>query len=153
MAVLELAPAESARLLGATHWAGGLGADVLDAIARHTSARSLARGERLVEESEEQRWMGFIVKGECEVSQSVLGSDARVLRIMGPGRVFGELALLGGAPRTATLEALDEVIYLRMDPAQLDALAAEDPAAAYALMRHLAIGLTQRILRFEQRRF
>lgn len=153
MARLDLSPEERAELLRSTHWAGGLDASVVHAIARHTTAHRLEKGERLVEESEQQHWMGFIVRGECEVSQSVLGSDARVLRVMGPGRAFGELALLEGTARSATLEALEQVDYLRLDPDQLDALAADDPAAGYALMRHIATSLTRRILRFEQRRF
>lgn len=51
----------------------------------------------------------IIIEGECEVSKMVDG-EARVLRRMGPGDVFGETAVLTGEPRTATVVATGDVV-------------------------------------------
>ncbi|MGI8534135.1 MAG: cyclic nucleotide-binding domain-containing protein, partial [Candidatus Limnocylindrales bacterium] len=48
-------------------------------------------------------------EGQVEVTQA-----GRRLRMMGPGESFGEIALLRGVPRTATVRAASEVQVYRL---------------------------------------
>jgi serine/threonine-protein kinase len=50
----------------------------------------------------------IITAGECEVFRVERGHRV-VLRRMGPGEVFGETAILANQPRSASVEAMDEV--------------------------------------------
>jgi cAMP-dependent protein kinase regulator len=49
----------------------------------------------------------------------------RVLRTLGPGDSFGELGLLQGAPRAATVRALDEAQLFEVDKGTFDELLAD----------------------------
>jgi serine/threonine-protein kinase len=51
----------------------------------------------------------IIAKGRCEAFKTGPDGTERVLRVMGPGEVFGETAILTRAPRTASVRALEEV--------------------------------------------
>ena len=51
-----------------------------------------------------------LVDGAAEVRQG-----GRTLRTLGPGEFLGEIALIDGGPRTATVVATDEIRALRVD--------------------------------------
>lgn len=87
--------------------------------------------------------------GECayviEVgSVEVLSATNQFIATMGPGELFGEMALLDQLPRTATIRALTPVTMLRIDRAHVqELLRRTDP-----VIRHL---LTLLLDRFRQR--
>ncbi len=63
--------------------------------------------------------------------------DGEVVREAGRGEVLGELALLTGEPRNATVRARRDAELYAVHRADLDVLLA-DPVSARALVRHLA---------------
>jgi eukaryotic-like serine/threonine-protein kinase len=67
-----------------------------------------AAGELVVRQGEPADAAYIIVKGCCEVTREDQG-EARVLRVMEAGEVFGETAILAGSPRTATVRALTDL--------------------------------------------
>jgi len=73
----------------------------------------------------------------------MLDGLARVEPVSGPGRTlgigesFGELALLDGAPRSATVSAVDEVTVGRIARPAFSKLLREEPAIAVGLARGL----------------
>ena len=71
----------------------------------------------------------------------VLVEDAdcpRVVRELGPGAILGELALLTGSPRSASAQAVRDSELLSLGADRFDALIADDPRFARALLRELA---------------
>ena len=77
----------------------------------------------------------FIVAGTCDVSQTgAAGGPAQHLRTMGPDEVFGEIGLLTGAPRSATVTATTDADLLTLDGSDFLALVGSGP------------GLTSRLL-------
>ena len=57
----------------------------------------------------------IIVSGSVEVLKGDLAATPQVLAKRGAGDVFGEMALLGEWPRTASVRALDTVQCLGID--------------------------------------
>lgn len=83
--------------------------------------RKFAPGEVVMHEGDPGSSAYVIEKGRC-VAYKVVNGRRQVLREMGPGEVFGEMAILTGAPRTATVEALEELTARKLTA---DALAQE----------------------------
>jgi len=78
----------------------------------------------------------MIVSGRCKAYRSA-GGPREALSVMGPGDVFGEIALLLDEPRAATVEAMDAVTALVLDRRTLtDGLGTD--AWSGALVRQLA---------------
>lgn len=73
-----------------------------------TPVRQVAPGEAVVKEGEPGSSAYVIEKGRC-VAYKLVDGQKQVLREMGPGEIFGEMAILTHAPRTATVEALEPV--------------------------------------------
>ena len=74
----------------------------------HQPEQVFPAGSRIVVEGEDGDTAYVIVDGHCAVTTET-ASGTRILRHLGPGEVFGETAIFASAPRTATVEALDEV--------------------------------------------
>ena len=88
-----------------------LGDDQLESISTFTFNKSFDPGERIVVEGQTGNGLYVIVSGNVEVLKGDLGGNPQVLAKRGPGDVFGEMALLGEWPRTASVRALDTVQY------------------------------------------
>ena len=93
----------------------GLDEQQLDAISSLTFQKKFGPGELIVEEGRTGNGMYAIISGNVEAVKS-LGTDReRTVNRLGTGEVFGEMALLGEWPRTATVRAIDEVECLGID--------------------------------------
>ncbi len=68
-------------------------------------------GSRIVVEGEEGDAAFVIVEGRCVVTTES-GGTRKVLRELGPGDVFGETAVFSATPRTASVEAVDDVVVV-----------------------------------------
>lgn len=84
--------------------------DLAEASAKATPLRFRA-GETICAAGDVSDTLYIIVSGECEA----LSSDGVPLGVMGPGEHFGEIGLLSGAPRTATVRGRTDVELLAMD--------------------------------------
>jgi len=77
-------------------------------LGRAVVERTYKKGETIVKEGEQAVAFFIVTKGKVEVSTG-LGARRQKLNELGPGGVFGEMALLDGGPRAATVRALDDV--------------------------------------------
>ena len=107
------------------------------AILAHEDERLLARmaekmtttragsGDVLVKEGDPGDAFYVIARGKAEVS--TLGAHGETLRIsvLGAGDYFGEIALLRGTPRTATVRAVTPMVLLKLGRADFDAILGE----------------------------
>ena len=72
-----------------------------------------APGTRVVTEGEPGEAAYIIVAGRCEVFREVDGRRVS-LRVLGPGEVFGETAVFTEKPRTASVDAIEELTVMRV---------------------------------------
>ena len=93
----------------------GLSQDQLDAISSFTFRATFNPGELIVEEGRTGNGCYVIMAGEVEVVKGLGAESQRVLARRGSGEVFGEMALLGEWPRTASIRALGQVECLGID--------------------------------------
>lgn len=86
---------------------------------RHHLASSLVyapftKGEALTKQGAKAHWLYVITKGECSVRVAAKGGEKEVAKLSA-GQVFGEMSLLTGAERSATVIALTDVECWRLD--------------------------------------
>ncbi|MBZ0136309.1 MAG: cation:proton antiporter [Planctomycetes bacterium] len=131
MATLALSPAygelpSSAELLKGTPLFQSLNAEVLKKLAAAVREVVFARDEVLLREGEKGDTMFIIARGAAQVLTGK-GESERLLDVLGGGEVIGEMALLTGEPRSATVRAATTLTALRLHLDDLRKLMEEAP--------------------------
>ena len=105
----------TAGLLSQVWLFSGLSADQLDAISTFTFQKAFETGDLIVEEGHTGNGLYVINSGKVEVVKALGTEQEQIVNNLGPGDVFGEMALLGEWPRTASVRALEKVECLGID--------------------------------------
>src|SRR5258706_1518715 len=96
--------------------------------------RQLSAGQLVFREGDQPTNAYVIESGTIEVS-TMRGGQHVVLALLGPGDLFGEMAMIDSAPRTATARALGEAAVIEVDRTQIQQrLESADPIIS-ALLR------------------
>jgi CRP-like cAMP-binding protein len=129
-----------------------------DEVIRELAAASMRRlfdgGEVLVREDEEGDSLFVIERGAVRVAKSdpEQGGKSIDLAVLDEGAFFGEMSLLTGEPRTATITAREHCGVLILSRDALAPLLAADPRIAESLSRALAARRQDTAATFEDRR-
>jgi CRP-like cAMP-binding protein len=109
------------------------------------SLRSLAADETLFEEGSTGRAMYVVRQGSVRVLRGD-GPGRQEVASLGPGSLFGELALPDEAPRSATVAAGAEgAVLVEIDHALFVYLVGQQPAFALLVMQSMAQRLRARL--------
>ncbi len=104
-----------------------VGAQTIGEVARLLRPRDLAAGRTVVRRGEPGDCMYFIVEGEVVIR--LPGHPVR----LGPGSFFGEMALITGEPRVASVVTVQPTQLLVLDVADFRGLAAGRPELSQAI--------------------
>ncbi|HEY8149897.1 MAG TPA: mechanosensitive ion channel family protein [Vicinamibacteria bacterium] len=88
-----------------------------------------AAGERVIEEGSPGDSFFIIDQGQVRVSKRMGGADREIARLM-EGQFFGEMALLTGERRSATIEAATDVDLFMIDKGAFQEIMAANPSIA-----------------------
>jgi CRP-like cAMP-binding protein len=125
----------------------GLSSSQLEDVSRRLSPVRFRQGEVIIREGDPGYEMYFIESGRVRVVRGS-GTNAIILAEMGAGDLFGEMALLTGKPRSATVTALSDLDLWSMPQADFDDLVAAHPNLGLALSRLLSDRLRDTDARF-----
>ena len=123
-----------------------LGAEGRERVERAAELIRLQAGETLFEAGDPAGAAFSVLSGRMDV----ITADGSV-RALGAGDVIGELAMLTGQPRSATVRARRDSVLLRIAPDALDRALDEHPDTARSLVRVLASQLASPPARSRQR--
>jgi CRP-like cAMP-binding protein len=124
--------------LGRCRLFAGMDPHSLQGITRTLRSRRFRRGEVLFHEGDPGDSLFVVVSGAIKVVVPSDEGDEAILATLRRGDFFGELALLDGAPRSASAIALEATETLTLPRDQFRALVAADPAMRDALLASLA---------------
>ena len=111
---------------------------ILASVARIIEEVELAAGESLFREGETGDCLYIVVEGELRMH-----SRGHTLSRVGPRRVVGELALLDPELRSASVDALTDVLLFRIDKEPFDEVMADRPEIALGIIRTLTRRIRQ----------
>lgn len=105
----------------------------IEAAARRLVPLPIEAGEVIVRQGDPADRFYVIDSGQVRVTQ-VQDGDVKLLRDLGPGDVFGEIGLLRGIPRTATVTATTPGVLYGLDAAAFGELVGSGPGLSSRLL-------------------
>lgn len=137
--------ADIASELEYTPWAREVGSSALACFARFLEWREVPGGEVIFRQGDRPRFLCLLLDGVVEISKETSGSETRTLARFTAGKMFGEVSLIDGEPRSATAHALEPSRILVLTEERFDELAVQYPRLALQVMRVLARTLSARL--------
>jgi len=104
----------------------------LDLVAQQSTQLTRPAGSTLAQQGRRGREFVLIVDGRARVER-----DGKPVGSLGPGDCFGEISLIDGGPRTATVVAETPCDILVVDPRSFSTLLETVPALSRQLLRNL----------------
>jgi small-conductance mechanosensitive channel len=92
-----------------------LNADERHVLAERLRPAPFARGEAMTRQGAEAHSLYILTKGSAEVAIAVADAPRKVIATLQAGDFFGEMSLMTGDKRSATVVALDDVECYRLD--------------------------------------
>ncbi|HEY8800335.1 MAG TPA: Crp/Fnr family transcriptional regulator [Candidatus Limnocylindrales bacterium] len=116
----------------------GLDADGLTSMTRGMRVRRFRRGETIFHLGDPGDALFIVMAGSIKITLPADSGDEAILATLRPGDFFGELALLDGAPRSATAVAIEATETYILPRDQFRELVATEPVMREALLATLA---------------
>ncbi len=119
--------------------------DFLKQFIPYIKATSFNIGENIFEEGmPSDGFLYFILNGNVTVSKRTPLGDDEVIRWLGPGEFFGELALIQAFPRSATVTAVSETVKLgKIDKDTFNKIAKASPQFISHLLKSVIFRLAE----------
>jgi CRP/FNR family transcriptional regulator, cyclic AMP receptor protein len=90
-----------------------------------SNIKKYSAGENIIEEGSYDNWIYFLITGDVRIIKN--GEEIDTLRRTGD--IFGEMCVIDGCPRSASIQAIDDVVCLATDVSFMDRLYDEDKVA------------------------
>jgi CRP/FNR family cyclic AMP-dependent transcriptional regulator len=130
-----------------------LSAEELEKVARVAVPRSYPAGSIILREGDPGDTCYILRSGGARVVRQHADGRAITLTNLGPGEIFGELAMFGGEVRSATVEAIDAVQAVAILAGDLKRLLNEHPELAVKLLGAVAARLRDTNARIARQSF
>jgi CRP-like cAMP-binding protein len=129
---------EKRKLLASVPLFAGLGPRELDALVPAARSVRFAAREEVFHKGDAGAQLFVVIRGRLKAFTTSQEGDDVVFSLMGPGEVFGEVAVLGECRRTATVKAIDACDLLALDRRDFLAFLRKSPDASIVLLGVLA---------------
>ena len=111
----------------------------LRVLAERLRYSPFSRGNIIARQGDQKsHWLYIIINGEAEVYLESPGGGKRVLRDLGKGSFFGEMGMMTGAPRVASVVAKTDVECYRVDKEMFEEILRARPSIAEE-MSHILV--------------
>ena len=112
-------------------------AESLQQIVRGGKLREFRPDEVVVFEEDTGKSLFVVIAGLLEVSKRLFGAEKRHLGRLMPGDLFGEMSLLTGASRSATVTASSHVTLLEIDKELIEPILTSHPESIASLSQFI----------------
>lgn len=119
----------------------------LQSVAPRLRFAPFARGEQITKQGARAHWLYILVDGTAEIRVEVDGTEKAVKQLKAPS-FFGEMGLMTGASRAATVVAVTDCDCFRLEKEAFQQIVAERPEIA----REISTILAQRKVELDEAR-
>jgi signal transduction histidine kinase len=116
----------------------GIKTDEIEELIANSKVRSYPPGAILCLENAVEDKFYMILEGDVEVTKVINNNEKRLLKILGAGDFFGEMALIHNAPRAATVTSKTAVTTLELDKTAFDRVLKNSNSVSMAMVSEIS---------------
>src|SRR5438445_6757869 len=132
-------------LLETTKWADDLSRKEVEVLAGYLRLYTAEKGSVIVSEGSREIYLCLVVDGEVRIVKQGDREAAKSLGSVGPGKTFGEMSLIDGEPRSASIIAEEATTLLVLTGDDFQRLSSEVPRLAIKVLLKISKLLSQRL--------
>jgi CRP-like cAMP-binding protein len=106
-----------------------------------TATQYMKKGQVIFNEGSRSDFAFIIENGQVEVTRRRKDGNVEVLDILGQNDIFGEMGMVDGGPRTATITALENSKVTMISREDLNAMTRKDPKAWFPIVKAMSARL------------
>lgn len=123
----------------------GMSDSELFRLASVCEARQMAEGTTVFIENMPGESLFLIRKGTIRVSKMFAEGDEKILVVLGPEDIFGEMAVVDGLPRAATARVAEDSELISLNKKDFEALCQSEPTLALKLVMNVIRVFSKRV--------
>jgi len=105
--------------------------------AKHFKVYKLAEGDVLFNEGDPEAYMGVLIKGKLAVLKPDADGLLQKISDIGPGKTVGEMSLIDGQPRSASIHVVEEAFVMVLYQGRFDEILVNQPKLGVKLLMYL----------------
>lgn len=126
------------RMMSSSALIASWGAAELQDLVERAALCPMKKGDALLHQGDGGDYLIILLDGTIRVSMVASNGREIILDYLEPGSVIGEIALLDGGERTASVTALGEGQYLKIGAKAFREVLEKHPSVAWRLLREMA---------------
>jgi CRP-like cAMP-binding protein len=103
-----------------------------------TATQYMKKGQVILKEGSHSDFAFIIVNGQVEVSRKRRDGNIEVIDILGQNDIFGEMGMIDGEPRSATVTALENSKVTMISREDLTVMTRKDPKAWFPIVKAMS---------------
>jgi signal transduction histidine kinase len=121
----------------------GIEPQEVEEVIANCKINSYPPGTVLCREDQIESTFYMILEGDVEVTKLIDRTEMRLLKTLGAGDFFGEMALIHNAPRAATVTTKSNVVVLELDKEGFNRVLQRSSSIAMAMVKEISNRLRQ----------
>ncbi len=106
-----------------------------------TATQYMKKGQIILKEGNRSDFAFIIVNGQVEISRKRKDGNVEVIDILGQNDIFGEMGMIDGRPRSATVTALENSKVTMISREDLNIMTRKDPNAWFPIVKAMSARL------------
>lgn len=139
--------AQKAEILDRGKWGREFNWDELEILAAYFQCFRVPEDQIIFREGDRLAYLGIIASGSVKICKASGRGKARRICDLKAGQAFGEMSLLDGYPRSATVTSLEEVRLLILSSQSFERMTTEKPQLVIKMMHKIARTVSDRLRR------
>lgn len=113
--------------------------------AKHFKVYKLTEGDMLFSEGDPECYMGVLVKGKLAVLKGDEDGNSQKISEIGPGKTVGEMSLVDGNPRSASIEVAEESLIMILYLGRFNEILQNQPQLGVKLLMYIMRLMSNRL--------
>jgi CRP/FNR family transcriptional regulator, cyclic AMP receptor protein len=145
LAVEDYPLSQIRKILEGTKWADNLSAKEVETLSRYVHVCTAEAGSLIAQQGRREAYLCLIVEGGVSIMKEGTGQAAKKIGSAGPGRIVGEMSLIDGEPRSASVVADEPTTLVVLTGEGFARLSSEVPRLAVKVLLKISKLISQRL--------